>query len=480
MKRHFALAALVIGASACGLGPTRVYPTPTGLSAGPAAEREAIRVVPAPSEEMAFPPWPQDGAASTPAAVTTRTLKNGVPVHAIVRPGFVSTLLLVVGTRAVPAPAQAAHVYAHAAMFGRPLPWSSPNYEGAKLFSGDREDFVVLGLTSLAPVFVDLVGRAVPNFVGASLWDIDVDDAKSVLFGNATQREGDQRARAALLAGVFPAPHPYGAVGRATPAEYRAVTVKQVRAFRDANVAADNVAVVAVGSFDLERLVATLDRALAPLPAHARAEAEALSSPTCRREVVVLDDPSAVQVTMSVGFPAVTASHRDSGALEVIAGELGPTLGSRLNMALRHDLRLTYGFTAKLDGMREGGVFVVGGGVEPGRVAEALKRTRAEIDALIETPLTADALALAKIRALHALSSEGAGESAALQLAASVGVGRSYDATARIRAVSSEEVKIAARRYLKAENQCIVLVGRASSLENELAGGGFKTIVQGR
>ncbi len=484
-NRAAGLALVVIaGATAqgCELRPSRQFVPPTNLSAGPpvraftpaAAQDELDPEPPAP------PPAERDDGVRE--QVVVRRLQNGMTLHALPRSDVpAATILIVFGTKRIPSSSATAHLYASAAAHGRANPWARRQLDGAGMFTVSRPDFVAIGITSLSSVIEPVVSRLVLDMVSALLWKWDVDAAKEEMVIGLADFQPARRGYTTALAGLFPVPHPYGSGATAQiPERVREVKVAEVHAFRDANLTTDNMMVTATGHVDVDSLVTTLDRALASVPRTSSARVtHPEPRPSCARQVIAINDVGSQQTTVTVAYPAVPALHADVAALEVLAAAAGGSIATHLNASLRRGRGLSYGFGAKLRKMREGGVFSVEGDVDPARTVEALGALNDEIDALRRAPLGDDDLRVAKISAGHATSRLG-GAITAVRLAEASILGIPMSDGSAINAVTAEQVRAAAERYLLPAKRCIVAVGDAPRIERELQSAGLGPVSRGQ
>ena len=253
-----------------------------------------------------------------------------------------------------------------------------------------------------------------------------------------------------------------------------------MHAFRDANLTADNMMVVASGNVNVDSLVVTLDRALAELPRKPMAPSSpAPPRPTCAGQVRIADDPGSLQATVHMAFPAPAARHADTASLEVLAAAAGGTIATHLNSTLRKERGLSYTLLAEHQAMREGGILAVHGDVDPERIVDALHALDDELQALQAEPLGEEELRIAKVDAAHR-SAWGRGATAAIRLARASVVGVPMFGAPAIEEVTREQVRSAAARYLQRSQRCIVVVGDGARLEHDLRGAGFGDVVRVR
>lgn len=471
------IAVAAASAQGCELRPSRLFAPPAHVVAGPPVRTVAARTaaagvegeVEAEVEVEAAPPEPPplEWRDAEDESVVARTLQNGIPLRAIVRPQLATaTVLVVIGTKTIPSPSTVAEAYANAALRGR---WGPPQLEGARAFTLARSDFVAIGLTALSPVLEPVLEELLSGLFEAPLFGVHVDGARVNLLTSSVGFEPGRRAYAASVEGIFPPPHPYGLAAAARlPGSFRKVKTPEVQAFRDAHVTADNMMVAAAGNLDLDSLVATMSRILATAPrTPVKSAPTRPAQPSCAGRALIVSDPASRQTSVSVAYPAVAAKHPDVASLHVLAAALGGSLSTRLNVVLRRERAVSGAFGAHVEAMREGGVFVLDGAADPAHTAEALAALGGEIEALAGTPLADDDLLAAKIRAAHTTTRLD-GAATAVRLAHAAILGTSSSDVSAIKVVTAEQVRAAAERYLAPARRCIVVVGDPTLLEPQL------------
>lgn len=481
--QRVACLALVASASAsaqgCELHASRSFVPPALLRSGPTNPPIAEPADQQPEKDEAERPFVPEWNEGVDERVVARRLENGIPLEVVARTDIpVATVLIVLGRKSIPAPSPAAEVYVQAAMRARDLPWSRRPIGGARLFTIAREDFVAMGVTALAPVLEGLLSRLLPTMLEAGLSGDDVLPAKTDLLATATANEPNRVGYSTALAGLFPIPHPYGWAGTVPlPGRVRDVTPAEVRAFRDANLAADNMLVAAAGDVNVASLAVTLEKALAGVPRTSNAlVAPPGSQPSCAG-VIAIDAAGSQQTNLTLSYPGVPAKHPDAAALQVLAAAAGGSFSTHLNDSLRRGQALSWGFGAALRTMRQGGAFLVQGDVDRARTVQALQTLNEELALLGRTPLGDDELLFAKIRAAHATTRLG-GAATAVRLARASILGVSMSDVSAIKAVTAEQVRAAAERYLQPTKRCTVAVGDAARLRRELEDAGLGPVSQ--
>jgi zinc protease len=170
---------------------------------------------------------------------------------------------------------------------------------------------------------------------------------------------------------------------------------------------AGNLAVVAVGDLDMQRLTALAAASLGRLakvtpPASPKLE---LPPPPSATSVWIIDRPGSVQTALFVGqhFPERAAPGHE--AREVMNNLLGGLFTSRLNQNLREKHAYTYGVRSLTLATRRWGAFVSMSSIKTESTAEALEQLRLELATLRQepNPITPDELERSKVDLVEGL-----------------------------------------------------------------------------
>jgi zinc protease len=152
--------------------------------------------------------------------------------------------------------------------------------------------------------------------------------------------------------------------------------------------------VVAVGDFDVDRLLAATGAALGHDGAPPSPIAPTFSPPPHRgRRVVIQDRPEAPQIELRVGQAGLPRRHPDYLALRVVSILLGGKFTSRLNLNLRERLGLTYGASSALYARTGPGPLVISTSVSPGDAGRATAEILLEVERLRQEPPAPEELA---------------------------------------------------------------------------------------
>jgi zinc protease len=174
--------------------------------------------------------------------------------------------------------------------------------------------------------------------------------------------------------------------------------------------------------------------------------------------------PIARLVQAMVGFPSVDAYENDLYALDVLAHVMGEGETCRLHCRLKEDQNKVFSIEASnWTPAFVRGQFVISVSLAPSEWPSALKDIQAEIELFKTTPVTAAELENAKKTAIaHHVFEQDSVEAKAASLASSYLLsGNPYydeDYVNRIRAVTAEEIRTVARKYLVSNHMNVAVI----------------------
>jgi zinc protease len=214
----------------------------------------------------------------------------------------------------------------------------------------------------------------------------------------------------------------------------------------------------------LEKAFATWKGGAAPKPA-VLPEAAQVSA----RRVFLVDKPGAAQSQIRIGWVGVARSTPDYFPLRVLNTILGEAFTSRLNNNLREVHGYAYGAGSRFDMRLSPGPFYAAAGVQTDKTADALKEFFIELDR-IHQPVPADELEKAKNYVALQLPRSfetTRGAASALAQAFVYGLPADYYETygAHVRAVTTEDVKRVADKYIQPARFDVVIVGNRKTIE---------------
>ncbi len=293
----------------------------------------------------------------------------------------------------------------------------------------------------------------------------ELEREREVVFEEVRLNEDNPRASLGrgLYALLFDG-HPYGVPVLGDPAALKAATQESLRGYYKRHYVPENMTLVVVGPVDPTQIRAAAARAFgqAAPTGHKRSTPPGPSGLGGIRERVV-ERPER-QASLGLAWAAPPLGHPDMYSVDLLAHILGGSRSSRLYQALRENARLVSGIGGWYGSLQYGGVLAVTAQLEP-KDQEAVERgILAEVRRLQEDGITEEELARA-VTASEAerLFSRETVEGLALAYGNAETTWTLEDERGylgRIRAVTREEVRQAARRYLAAPYARLAFVPR--------------------
>jgi zinc protease len=268
-------------------------------------------------------------------------------------------------------------------------------------------------------------------------------------------RLGEDNPRSALYRRLYDLVfegHVYGHPVLGDAAALRAADQATLRGFYRRHYAPGNMTLVVAGPVDPAAVRAVAAETFGRIPgSRVRRARPPLPSPITTARSRVVERPER-QASLGLGFLAPPLGHADMAAVDLLAHILGGSTGSRLNQALRERQRLVSTVNAGYSALERGGVLTVTAQFEPADEARVESEIVGELRRIRDDGVTADELARA-VTASEAdrLFSEETVEGLAVAYGRaetiwSLEEDRRY--LDRLRGVTPEDVRAAARRYL--------------------------------
>jgi predicted Zn-dependent peptidase len=249
------------------------------------------------------------------------------------------------------------------------------------------------------PLAVDVLCDAVAESV---LDPADVETERSVILEEIAMHEdepGDE-VHDIFTAAIFGG-HPLGRLISGTSDTVSPMTRAQVNRFYRRRYAAPEIILAAAGNLEHGAFVRLVRAALAGSPLDSGPAAPAGLRPAGRRVPMqpartVVEHRDTEQAHVVLGGPGIGRLDRRRFALGVLNNLLGGGMSSRLFQEIREKRGLAYSVYSYATQYAETGVFGVYAGCAPGKVEEVLDLTRAELDRVASTGVTADEVARGK------------------------------------------------------------------------------------
>ncbi|HEU4680148.1 MAG TPA: pitrilysin family protein [Gemmatimonadales bacterium] len=265
--------------------------------------------------------------------------------------------------------------------------------------------------------------------------------------------------------------HPYG---RLFPSEQtlQGFTADQVRSFHRANYGARRAHLYVAGVFDARSVETAIRSAFGdwkagPAPQEVRPRTQA------KRTLALLDRPNAVQSTIVLGIPVPDPVHPDYMALQVTNSLLGGAFGSRITSNIREEKGYSYSPGSAVTDLYRQAHWAEQADVTTNVTGASLKEIFKEIDRLrAEAPPEPELTGIKKNAAgiFTLQNSSRMGIIGRLQFVDLHGLPDSYltDYVKRVLAVTPEQVKAVAQKYLRPDQMTIVVVGDKKTVAGQI------------
>ena len=365
----------------------------------------------------------------------------------------------------------------------------SDDYEalGADHASWCDWDACVVRAKVLASRFVPAMDLLADVVLRPSLQDVEIERSRKRWLVSLQQEKSSPPTieQNALAAALYGRAQPYGHSLRGVPGDIRELKRSEIqrtwrRAFQPHSttlVVAGDVTADTLRTSIAARFGSWHNVAPEPVVSSGTGASSAAGQPpaaTGKVKVVLVDVPGAAQSQVFVAQPGVPFRTADRIALGVMNAILGGMFSSRINLDLREAHAYTYGARSRFSMRHGAGPFAAGGAIFAEHTVDAARALLAQVERIVGAAPTAEELADAKENARLALPArfEGVDDSAAALQDLAV-----YDLpldeyqtrSARIDAVTAEEVQRVAKAWLHPESMTIVVTGDRSKVEGGLS-----------
>jgi len=445
----------------------------------------ALLALPAAGAAQQFPPTPPTlGPAPTvtPPVPVQRTLANGMKVIYVRQPELpvVSAALVIRGAGTTQDPASlpglasftASMLDEGAAGKGALQIADALDLLGASLGTGAGWDAANVNLYVLKKNFAPALGIMADVVLRPDFNAPDVQRVRDERVTNLTRAKDEPTAIAnnAFQSLVYGARHPYGRF--ATVEATRTLDRDKVMAFHHAAYRPENATLILVGDVDpsLQPMVEQAFGAWRDMGAATSMEGSLDAPQIGNTTIYLVDKPGAAQSEIRIGHPGVARNTPDFFALQVLNTLLGGAFTSRLNMNLRETHAWTYGARSGFS-MRQGaGPFTAQAGVVTAKTDSSLVEFFRELNRIRTEPIPAEELEKAKRYVALGFPQQletTQDVSGRLSELVTYGLDTSFFGSyvRGIMAVTADDVKRAADRYVRPGNAVVVVVGDRSQIE---------------
>ncbi|HYL09610.1 MAG TPA: pitrilysin family protein [Candidatus Acidoferrales bacterium] len=268
--------------------------------------------------------------------------------------------------------------------------------------------------------------------------------------------------------------HPYALVSP-TEAQVQAYRREELLWVYREHYRPGNALLVLVGDYRAEQMLEQVEKVFGSWPS-GRVPATRPPAPLapCGRRVYLVHIPGAVQAQILAGCLAITRKNPDWIRLGLANCIYGGAFNSRLVMNIREQKGYTYSPRSTVHALRQHGYFTIHAAVRNDVVAATLAEMFYELDRMRALPVPEDELADAR-NYLSGVFSLGLGTQDGLLSQLSTvylhELPEDYleNYRERVRALTSEDVLAAARKYFNSANAQIVVVGDRTQVESQAA-----------
>jgi zinc protease len=273
--------------------------------------------------------------------------------------------------------------------------------------------------------------------------------------------------------------HPYGRPDAGTPKSIATITREDLVQFHKNWFAPNNAILAVVGDVTAAEAFAGVERAFGKWERTELPAAKSMEAPPPTRRLIVIDRPGAVQTEIRVGHSGLPRKHPDYLALDLAIKILGGEGGNRLHRVLRSERGLTYGASADIHALKDGGDLVAETDTRSETTGEALRLIVDEMWRLQRQRVSERELADAQayLTGSFPLTIE-TPSAIALQILNAMFYGLDLNELQtyreRVNAITVDDIQRVARQYLRPDRLSIVLVGDSTQFAKQLAGLGFE------
>jgi predicted Zn-dependent peptidase len=352
---------------------------------------------------------------------------------------------------------------------------------GGDLSSGANSDSIVVAtsvLSSKGEAGLTILADVLQN---ATFPDSEVELAKRNAVESLRSQEADPSflARRALAKAVF-ADHPYSVIS-GTQGSIQKATAEDLRHEYAKRFRPDQAVLVAVGDFQPDKLMATIESLFGMWSAAKESPLAAVQKPSrpAPHEVFYVERAGSVQTNMLVGTLGPTRGDPDYASTQVADAIYGGMFGSRLTMNIREDKGYSYSPWSHLASRHQAAILQTWAAVRNEVTGASLNEINYELNRMATTEPELEEVSQAQryltgTRALE-LQSQGA---VARELAQLWIFGLSPEElgaeSARIQKVTAKDVAQVGTKYFPASRQTIVTVGEKKVIEEQLAPFGLR------
>jgi zinc protease len=346
---------------------------------------------------------------------------------------------------------------------------------GATLNSGVGADTAGISVRSLSRSFPDALELLAEVALHPSFPKAEIERVRSERLTAIVQERDEPFSLSyrVLAAALYGPRHAYGYPDSGTTESVKVISQEDQVRFWQQNYHPDNAALIVTGNIKLTVLKPLLEKQFGMWKA-GKSSAAAMSSPeTTDAKLILVDRPGAPQTTLACFSMGLARSTPDYAAVEVMNTDLGGLFSSRINMNLREQHGYTYGAFSFFSYHRAPGPFLAGADVRTDVTAPAAAEIFNELRRMRDTQMTPAELALSKdsmARSLPGRFERGTDAAATFAELFTYDLPLDYFSTlpGSINAVTAEQARAAAQKYILPEKMIVLAVGDRAKIEEDM------------
>jgi zinc protease len=261
------------------------------------------------------------------------------------------------------------------------------------------------------------------------------------------------------------------------------ITRDDLLAFHRRTVHPNNIILSFIGDFDSAKLEKKLRDTFASWPRGSQIAKPAFTSTAAKPGVYFVAKDDVTQANIAMLHPGIERNNPDYFALNVMNEIFGGGFSGRLMQTLRSAKGLTYGVGGGVGANWDyPGLFRVQMATKSGTTLESIEALRGEVARLINSPVTAEEMSLAKESILNAFvftmdtREKALNQQVQLELS---GFPRDYfeKYPSMIEKVTAEDVQRVAKTYVHPDRLAVLVVGNEKEFEKPLSSLGTVTTI---
>ena len=443
-----------------------------------ATEEEEIVKTPS-SFDRSVEPQPGPDPVVVPPEVWTDQLANGIQVYGIVYDELplVNYSMVIKGGHILDAPELAGTAYLVADMMTEGTAGKTPEeleeaieMLGANISVRAAEQSITISVNTLARNFEPTV-KLVEEILFEPRWDEEQFElAKSSIINSHKRNKANPSflARNTFNSLVFGPENLLAIPVNGTIETIEAITIEDLKAYYESNLSPSLTSLHVVGNFsagEVKQVFAGIESRWATKDVSIP-EFEIPSNPETP-EIHFVDVPGAKQSVIRIGNLAVTRTHPDYDAMQVMNYKLGGSFSGFLNLILREEKGFTYGARSGFSGNNLFGTFQASSSVRSNATLESMKIFREEMSKYREgisdedLTFTKDALLKSNARQFETLRAlQGMLETMSTYNLPADYISRQQEVT---RSMTQDQHRELAQKYVSPEQMYYVVVGDADT-----------------